>query len=899
MKKTIFLLAAIRLAAGLAFGGDAEPSPLTGNISRNGLFLSCGPTVLSLQTKLAFVEPPWKRLYFYSARSPIEINSSPDGRRFDMVQTGDDAEVKLDEYSLALGGATAAVKLRAHLAADVPCEYEGNLMLIPDTLLAGASYEATDSDGKTISGAIPKTPPDGLAEIFGDARKIRLDCRYGTLKIEVTSGPSYKLVDRRGVFCENISCFWLGTRPALKYGENFESAASITFTPAADLPPLAGPLAASGLPAAASAPLAVTDDVQRQWPLLPVPKEAEFNGKTVGASALAMPDGIPPKLAAAFKRLFTEQLPLQIKSGGLPVTISIDPANKDIPHAEGYSLTVDAAGVTAVARSERGAFYALQTLKALYRDGAFRQCSMRDWPDFELRGIHTLVDDNSGVYLKIMVEDVIAPLKMNYILLESEYAKWDASKGCHQEWAASKEQLAAIVKNANDNYIEVIPFISTMGYCKWMFENGQNAELAENPAKPHSYNPSDPKVYEFMTKVLDEIQDIFGHQSKYLHVGHDELQIWKEFPYPTRPENLAKGVPQLYLDDVMFYHRYAEKHGLTVMLWHDVLATPEESPENGGGGAAAIRAKLPKDIVICVWRYAGTYNRYPDLEAFAAEGFPTIACSWYEAGNVENLARAAKKFGSLGLMSTTWNGFHGSRTALENDFAQLSPYVRVACRGWNLADAANTYRADEVLSLLLDYRHNRGAQQGILLDISGSANLPLKPGLLPFFGRDNANLPSLPAGQTVSAGRYRFLIPSRDGAAAAVALKSPQNPEFPASVKIPIDNLKCARLDFLHALPGPRLKPGDAAAVYTVIYSDGTKVEIPVKYGWQIETLSNGDFWYNLSPNASLAVGGEEPESRLWVFSWQNPHPERAITGVELAGKSSGLVLCGLTAELQ
>ncbi len=895
MKKTIFLFAAIWLGAGSAFGGSAGVEPPTGRIDRNGLFLSCGPTILSMQSKFAFVEPPWRRLYFYNAKSPTEFKSSENGKRWDMIQTGDEDEIRVHEYSLTLNGAEAAVKLRASLVKDVPCEYEGNLMLIPDTLLAGADYTIIRSDGQAVSGTIPKTPPDGMAEIFSDAGKMRFDTRYGTLEIEITAGPAYKLVDRRGVLCENLACFWLGIRPVVKPGD-FETGAIIKFTPNPDLPPLAEPLKTAAVPASASAPRTVVRDVSRQWPLLPVPKEAEFNGKTVKAAALAMPAGLPPRLAAAFTRLFTAQLPLAVDPAGLPVTVRIEPDNRDIPHAEEYLLDVSDAGAAVTARSERGAFYALQTLKALYRDGGFRQCHVRDWPDFDLRGIHTLVDDNSDVYMKGMVEDVLAPLKMNYILLECEYAKWDASKGCHQNWAASKEQLATIVRNANENYIEVIPFISTMGYCMWMFENGRNAELAENPEKPRSYNPSDPRVYEFMTKVLDEVGEIFGHQSKYLHVGHDELQIWKEFPYPVRPENIAKGVPQLYLDDVMFYHRYAEKHGLKIMLWHDVLATPEESPENGTGGSAAIRPQLPKDIIICDWRYAGTYSQYPDLEAFAAEGFPTIACSWYEPGNVENLARAAKKFGSMGLMSTTWNGFHGSRTALENDFEQLAPYVRVACRGWNLADDANTYRADEVLSLLLDHRHNRGERQGVLLDLSPAANISFRKDHTAFCGRDGGNLTALPAGKTVAVGRYTFLIPEREGAPAAVALNSPETPNFPKTAEILL-GVGCSRLDFLQAVPGKRLKPGTLAAVYTVVYDDGSKVEIPVKYGWHISALSNSDFGYDLSPSASLAVCGDEAESRLWVFSWPNPHPDKTVAKVMMDGREAGVIVFALTAE--
>lgn len=59
----------------------------------------------------------------------------------------------------------------------------------------------------------------------------------------------------------------------------------------------------------------------------------------------------------------------------------------------------------------------------------------------------------------------------------------------------------------------------------------------------------------------------------------------------------------------------------------------------------------PRDIVFCVWRYAGKTTEFLDLEHLAAEGFEVMGSSWFEINNVERLTLETKRVGGLGMIS--------------------------------------------------------------------------------------------------------------------------------------------------------------------------------------------------------------------------------------------------------
>ena len=156
--------------------------------------------------------------------------------------------------------------------------------------------------------------------------------------------------------------------------------------------------------------------------------------------------------------------------------------------------------------------------------------------------------------------------------------------------------------------------------------------------------------------------------------------------WPFQPENKERGAKKVFFDDVMHYYDFAKKNNLKMMMWHDMLVTEEECPENGVGGPprnlAEIRKDLPKDIYIVFWRYSSGFP-FTDIDKVYSEGFHNIiGATWYDLANIVNMAQYGK--GKLhGMLSTTWTGYNGNAVAVRKHFMQIHPYAQLAVSTWN------------------------------------------------------------------------------------------------------------------------------------------------------------------------------------------------------------------------
>lgn len=117
---------------------------------------------------------------------------------------------------------------------------------------------------------------------------------------------------------------------------------------------------------------------------------------------------------------------------------------------------------------------------------------------------------------------------------------------------------------------------------------------------------------------------------------------------------------------------------------------------------------------------------------------------------------------------------------------------------------------------------------------------------------------------------------------------------------------KVKRLHFLHGTHW-RARDGTKIGAYIVHYADGTRLEIPIRYGEDLR-----DWWVRGDPNSRVTQarvawrGSNEATDRirLYLRTWENPYPGRAIqsvdmvTGAQAAGRETPVpFLVGLTAE--
>ena len=163
------------------------------------------------------------------------------------------------------------------------------------------------------------------------------------------------------------------------------------------------------------------------------------------------------------------------------------------------------------------------------------------------------------------------------------------------------------------------------------------------------------------------------------------------------------------------------------------------------------------------------------------------------------------------------------------------------------------------------------------------------------------------------------------------------------NLKLNIDNIKARWLMFLHSSETPEAIPdkdgiyknfkgitqlNQAICDYIIYYSDGTKVVVPIRSRMEINDMS---IWWgqgaflalsherdrSLSIDSSDFVDSKEyiypdrwgtKQTRVigeggtqalqqWIYAFENPNPEKIITGIEIIKKDGNVFLFGITAS--
>ena len=109
------------------------------------------------------------------------------------------------------------------------------------------------------------------------------------------------------------------------------------------------------------------------------------------------------------------------------VLVAVDsPGEGSVPYRDGYRIEARPDALTLVGTSAAGCFHGLQTLRQLThgRHRALPCCTVRDWPDFETRGLLHDVTRGKVPTLETLklIADRLAMLKANQLQLYIEHA---------------------------------------------------------------------------------------------------------------------------------------------------------------------------------------------------------------------------------------------------------------------------------------------------------------------------------------------------------------------------------------------------------------------------------------------------------------------------------------------
>ena len=318
---------------------------------------------------------------------------------------------------------------------------------------------------------------------------------------------------------------------------------------------------------------------------------------------------------------------------------------------EAYELNVTKHGIVLSASNSTGWFYGVQSLIQLLQEISdlskstssleIQEVSIKDSPRFKWRAF--MLDE--GRYFKGMDQvkmllDEMASLKMNvfhwhlvdnqgwrieikkYPLLTEIGSKrrstqvgplmWDSpiqSAEAHEGFY-TQEEIRELIRYAEERHITIVPEIEMPGHSTaaiasypWL---GTAKKEIEVPIKfgvgLDVYDVSDPKVYQFLTDVLDEVVELFP--SEVIHIGGDEVKYehWKESK-SVQAFMKEKGLASPADLQIFFTNQisqYLHSKGRRMMGWNEIMG--HNLHEYQDETDTKLGQSLAKESIIHFWK---------------------------------------------------------------------------------------------------------------------------------------------------------------------------------------------------------------------------------------------------------------------------------------------------------
>lgn len=335
--------------------------------------------------------------------------------------------------------------------------------------------------------------------------------------------------------------------------------------------------------------------------------------------------------------------------------------------AGSYLLDIENNEIEIFANEDEGYLNALSTLEALIdvNKGVIQEQLIIDYPDIKTRVLHISMRSSlNKEYFKSIIH--LARLQHFNTLIWLNFRGIDLESLSHLEgkdkW--SKEEFKEMIAFVKQNGMEIIPELKLL--------SGQKKFLGTAyPQYMYNKVSYDPRIKEVYSKhvfpAIDELLLLTGATK--FHIGHDEVVGWKQKHYSKGilNKNDKQLPPNLFLEDVITVHDYLESKNIETWMWSDMLYTKEEFPNmakaganlNGLHGYAALKSKLPKNIVLNLWHYRGGQTSFPTADAMIDYGHRVLGATWQFEETVENYTKYMYDLNNenvLGMIATTWFG---------------------------------------------------------------------------------------------------------------------------------------------------------------------------------------------------------------------------------------------------
>ncbi len=287
----------------------------------------------------------------------------------------------------------------------------------------------------------------------------------------------------------------------------------------------------------------------------------------------------------------------------------------------------------------------------------------------ERRGLHVMVRGEASVpTLEKLLAEVAPALHLNWVILELNgnfaFALHPECAGPGAMTKASARRLAAL---ARQHHVELVPMYNCLGHQSWKAKAGvllrAHPEFNEAPDLDASaedfycmsWCPNHPDLPALVSDLFDELLEAF--EAKAFHVGMDEVFVLGECPR-------CKGTPNADLFAKAVHDLHAHLVGqrqVEMQMWGDRLLDASRlgygTYEASANDTWPAIDMIPKDIVICDWRYTLALPDFPTLRFFQDKGFRVWPASWNDEAAVRRLIEVAREEEGprmLGYLATTW-----------------------------------------------------------------------------------------------------------------------------------------------------------------------------------------------------------------------------------------------------
>lgn len=381
---------------------------------------------------------------------------------------------------------------------------------------------------------------------------------------------------------------------------------------------------------------------------------------------------------------------------------------------DGFEIEVNKNMCRITAGGRRGFLYAMDTLISL-SDGKTIKCvKISDKPFMNFRGVHMALPSRENTeLLKRIIKYVLVPMRYNTLFLQisgamrydnypeineawlkscEKFEKGEGPKPAHYKFVSrdiwEKSEVADLCEYIRSFGMEIIPEIQSWGHTQYITtaypelaekvdEKAEEEDLYsadERPAQvyPHCMCPSHPKYYDYIFGVAEEVLDVIKPE-RFVHMGHDEI-----YYMALCKKCKSRGAAKLYAEEVTKLNDFVKSHGLTMMLWSDMIQ--EKS------GYKSVRAinHIPRDIVMLdfIWYFHPENDIEDNL---LSHGFRVVFGNMYSS-HFPRYEHRARKDGIFGAEVSTWVECTEESYALEG---KLFDFVYSANMMWS-----EGYRSD-------------------------------------------------------------------------------------------------------------------------------------------------------------------------------------------------------------